>query len=124
MLQAFSDEGRFAAFSCNTFAHRVGFGVQIGFGGLKLTNDGYGRKMAVGKEAPVLVTWSVDGKVAGKARWKRTNDIAVADDKSVQQLMEAVVSAKSTISFKAANAVTSFSAQGIGGLAKMLKSCR
>ncbi len=124
MLQAYSDEGRLAAFSCNTFGPRVGFAVQIGFGGLKLTNDGYGRKMAIGKEAPVQVTWLVDGKAVGKARWKRSNDVAVADDQSVQKLLAAVVSAKSSISFKAANTETSFSAKGIGGLTKMLKRCR
>jgi hypothetical protein len=124
MLSATSDEGRMAAFSCNTVGPKVSFVLQVGNGGLKLKDDGYGRKLAVGKEPPVAVSWTVDGKAAGNARWKRNNDFATADDKSVRMLMEAAATAKSEISFKAANATTSFSAKGIGGLAKMLKSCR
>jgi hypothetical protein len=122
-LTATSGEGRMAAFSCNTIGPHVSFALQVGFGGLTLKDDGYGRKFVVGKEPPVSVSWSVDGKAAGKARWKRSNDFAIADDKSVRQLMQVAATAKSEISFKAASATTTFSAKGIAGLAKMLKSC-
>jgi hypothetical protein len=122
-LSATSGEGRMAAFSCNTVGPKVSFVLQVGLGGLTLKDDGYGRKHAVGKEPPVQVTWSVDGKVVGKGRWKRTNDFASADDKSVRLLIDAVAAAKSEISFKAANATNTFSIKGIGGLARMLKSC-
>jgi hypothetical protein len=122
-LSATSGEGRMAAFSCNTVGPKVSFVLQVGLGGLALKDDGYGHKLAVGKEPPVQVTWTVDGKVAGKGRWKRANDFATADDKSVRLLMDAVAAAKNEISFKAANATNTFSIKGISGLAKMLKSC-
>jgi hypothetical protein len=123
ILSAESGEGRMAAFVCETVGRKPSFVLQVGWGGMAVKDDGYGRKSAVGKEPPVQVTWSVDGKVAGKGRWERANDIATADDKSVRLLMDAVAAAKNEISFKAANATNTFSIKGIGGLAKMLKSC-
>jgi hypothetical protein len=122
-LSATSGEGRLAAFSCNTVGPKISFVLQVGFGGLALKDDGYGHKLAVGKEPPVAVTWTIDGKVAGKARWKRNNDFATADDKSVRSLIEAAATARNELTFRAASATTTFSAKGIGALAKMLKSC-
>jgi hypothetical protein len=123
ILSSTSGEGRMAAFVCETIGRKASFVLQVGWGGMAVKDDGYGRNLAVGKEPPVQVTWSVDGKVVGKGRWKRARDMATADEKSVRLLLDAVAAAKSEISFKAANATSTFSAKGVGGLAKMMKSC-